>query len=346
MTNGNPTPSTSAPTCAGPGVRGAAADPARLQRGVPAAAPDGRAAPGRGSHPRRRGAAGPAARAEPPRLPPHERRDGHVAAGHERGVRALLRRAAGGGRRALRVPSAHGRRLLHLRRAAPLRGRGLRPGQRRGRAQGRVEAGAARAPAGIAAAESEAGRRPGHARRSLVGEHGQGGVPRQRDGHRADLDAARALSAGGGGAAEGDDPHPRRDQPRHPVAPDAGPRAHHAAARPGRPRLHGPAGGHAEGGRVEGLHRRRAQGLRPRLVRGRREDRLPDARARAQARRQARLPAQGAAAGPRRRLQPPARPDQGRARLPRPRLPAYHAGLLTVPRARPPTCRGPPSSAR
>ena len=57
------------------------------------------------------------------------------------------------------------------------------------------------------------------------------------------------------------------------------------AARPGRPRLHGPAGGHAEGGRVEGLHRRRAQGLRPRLVRGRREDRLPDAGAGAQARR-------------------------------------------------------------
>ena len=40
-----------------------------------------------------------------------------------------------------------------------------------------------------------------HPRRSVVGELRQGGVPRQRDGDRADLDAARALSAGGGGAA-------------------------------------------------------------------------------------------------------------------------------------------------
>ena len=198
---------------------------------------------GRGSDPRRGGAPGAAARAEPPRLPAHERRDGDVAARHERGVRPLLRRAAGrGGRSRPRSRSATGDAVLHLRRAAPLRRRRLRPEQRGG-ARARARS-ASRRCSGCARSSRRLNPKLAADRGTLadlvVGEHGQGGVPRQRDGDRAHLDAARALSAGGGGAAEGDDPHPRRDQPGHAVAPHARPRPRHAAARPGRPRLHGP----------------------------------------------------------------------------------------------------------
>ena len=60
------------------------------------------------------------------------------------------------------------------------------------------------------------------------------------------------VSPGSGGPAEGDDAHPRRDQPHHAVAPDARPWPGDAAARPGRSRLHGAAGGNAEGRRLEG----------------------------------------------------------------------------------------------
>ena len=65
------------------------------------------------------------------------------------------------------------------------------------------------------------------------------------------------VSPGGGGAAEGDDAHPRRDQPHHAVAPHARAWPGDAAARPGRSRLHGAAGGNAEGRRLEGVYRRR-----------------------------------------------------------------------------------------
>ena len=102
--------------------RGAAAHPPRLQRGVPAAAPDTGAARGGGPDPRRRGPARPAPRPEPPRLPADERGDGGVTPRHERGVRPLLRRAARRGRGSRRVQGADGRRRLHLRRPAPLRG--------------------------------------------------------------------------------------------------------------------------------------------------------------------------------------------------------------------------------
>ena len=51
--------------------------------------------------------------------------------------------------------------------------------------------------------------------------------------------------------------------------------------------------------------------------------------------------------GPGRRLQPPARRDQGRARLPRPRLrPLPRGAAHRAAHRSPPTCRGPPSSAR
>src|SRR6266702_2924927 len=121
-------------------------------------------------------------------------------------------------------------------------------------------------------------------------------------------------------AAEGDDPHPRRDQSSDAIAPHARPRPHHAPARPERSRLHGPAGGHPQGRRVEGLYGSRSQGLRSRMVRRRREDRLPHARAGAQARGAARLPAQGATLGAGGRLQPPARSHQGGPGFPRHRL--------------------------
>ena len=57
---------------------------------------------------------------------------------------------------------------------------------------------------------------------------GQGGLPRQRDRHGPDLDPARSVSSGSAAATEGEDPHPRRDQPGHRLAAGTHPRAPHA----------------------------------------------------------------------------------------------------------------------
>ena len=195
--------------------------------------------------------------------------DGRVAAGDERGLRPVLRRAADRGRRPGRIQGA----------------------ERRPRSSSSTCSCTTWARATIPHNE-EAGRAGAVSKQALLGLR-QGSrrlnpkLAADR-GTMADLAWANMVkevfldsetdiglistppgpvSPGGGGAAEGDDAHPRRDQPGDPVAADARPRAHHPAARPGRPRLHGPAGGDPQGRRVEGLHRRRAQGLRPRLVR-------------------------------------------------------------------------------
>ena len=83
--------------------------------------------------------------------------------------------------------------VLHLRRAAPLRGRGLRSRPTR-----RRRAGACRKQALLGLRQRSRRLNPklaadrGTLADLVVGEHGQGGVPRQRDGHRAHLDTARA----------------------------------------------------------------------------------------------------------------------------------------------------------
>ena len=107
------------------------------------------------------------------------------------------------------------------------------------------------------------------------------------------------------------------------------------AARPGRSRLHGPAGGDLKVDAWKAYTGACAQGVRSRLVRRRREDRLPDARAGPQARHQALLRAQGPAAGAGGRLQPSARLIKAAKDFPDIDFLLYHSGLLGVTAAKP-----------
>jgi hypothetical protein len=83
-------------------------------------------------------------------------------------------------------------------------GAGYDPANEEAARKGAVSKGRlARAAQVGAATQSQAGVRPRDPGRPVVGEHGQGGVPRQRDVDGPDLHAAGTLPARSGGAAQG-----------------------------------------------------------------------------------------------------------------------------------------------